>query len=128
MNIIKKQLHFKIGKQVWLHKQHIKTTWPFEKLDYKRLGPFIINKKINIVAFLFKFINSMKIHGLCFMYPYYHHPQYKQKFSYHLHQLESIVNKNMKWKKWSTLGLKLSITILHPLVKLWCEWTYMETN
>ncbi len=72
MNIIKK-IHFEIGNQVWLHRQHIKTTWPFEKLDYERLGPFIINKQINIVAFLFKFINSMKIHGLCFVFPRWNH-------------------------------------------------------
>lgn len=69
MNIIKNNYTLKLETKFG----SIKTTWPFEKLDYERLGPFIINKQINIVAFLFKFINSMKIHGLCFMFPCWNH-------------------------------------------------------
>jgi hypothetical protein len=37
-------------------------TQPLEKLDYQRLGPFTIIKKINEVAFQLKLLNSMKIH------------------------------------------------------------------
>jgi hypothetical protein len=37
-------------------------TQPLEKLDYQRLGPFTIIKKINEVAFQLKLLNSMKTH------------------------------------------------------------------
>lgn len=41
---------FQIGEKVWLLRRNIKTSRPCEKLDYRRLGPFVIQKKINPVA------------------------------------------------------------------------------
>ena len=42
---------FDIGDRVWLLRRHIKTTQPCDKLDYRQLGPFRINGKINDVTF-----------------------------------------------------------------------------
>jgi len=47
----KEQPSFKVGDQVWLWWQNIKTAQPLKKLDYQRLGPFTIMKQINVVAF-----------------------------------------------------------------------------
>jgi transposase InsO family protein len=53
---------FKEGDKVWLIKRHIFTTRPSDKLDSKRLGPFVIEKKISNTAFRLKLPASMKIH------------------------------------------------------------------
>jgi hypothetical protein len=34
----------------------------YEKLDYQKLGPSLIVKQINVMAFQFKFPSSMRIH------------------------------------------------------------------
>ena len=53
---------FDIGKRVWLLRQHIKTTRPCDKLDYRRLGPFRIIGKINDVAFRLELPLQLRIH------------------------------------------------------------------
>ncbi len=58
----KEQPSFKVGDQVWFQQQHIKTIMPSKKLDHQRLGPFLIVKQINVMAFQFKLPSSMKIH------------------------------------------------------------------
>ena len=55
-------LNFNIGDRVWLLRRHIKTTRPCEKLDYRRLGPFRIIRKINDVAFLLYIPPQLRIH------------------------------------------------------------------
>ena len=55
---------FQEGDQVWLLQRNIKTTRPSGKLDFKRLGPFKILKKINPVAFRLDLPASMKIHDV----------------------------------------------------------------
>ena len=42
---------FAVGDMVWLLRQHIATTHPCAKLDYKKLGPFCIIERINQVTF-----------------------------------------------------------------------------
>ena len=42
---------FRIGDRVWLLRRNVKTTRPCDKLDYQRLGRFIISHQINDVAF-----------------------------------------------------------------------------
>ena len=42
---------FAVGDMVWLLCRHIATTRPYAKLDYKKLSPFCITKRINPVAF-----------------------------------------------------------------------------
>jgi transposase InsO family protein len=59
---VKKAPRFKKGNQVWLLRRNIKTTRPSDKLDYKRLGPFRIAKKIGKAAFRLKLPASMRIH------------------------------------------------------------------
>ena len=51
-----------VGDRVWLLSRNIKTKRPCEKLDYRRLGPFIVLKQINAVAFRLELPTSMKIH------------------------------------------------------------------
>jgi transposase InsO family protein len=53
---------FKEGKRVWLLRRNIKTTRPSDKLDYKRLGPFTIQKRIGRAAFRLKLPATMRIH------------------------------------------------------------------
>ena len=45
-----------------LLRRHIKTTRPCEKLDYRRLGPFRIIRKINDVAFRLELPPQLRIH------------------------------------------------------------------
>ena len=40
---------FKVGDRVWLFRRHIKTTRLCDKLDYQRLGPFVIIARIHPV-------------------------------------------------------------------------------
>ena len=47
----RKEPKFRIGDRVWLLRRNVKTTRPCDKLDYQRLGPFIISNQINDVAF-----------------------------------------------------------------------------
>ena len=42
---------FKVGDHAWLLTRNIKSLRPSTKLDHKRLGPFLITKKINEVTF-----------------------------------------------------------------------------
>jgi hypothetical protein len=53
---------FKIGDKVWLLRRNIKTKRPCDKLDYRRLGPFIIQKQINPVAYRLELPAIMKVH------------------------------------------------------------------
>lgn len=65
---------FKIGDQVWLIRRHIQSQRPSNKLDYKKIGPFTIIKKINPVAFKLRLPHSMKIHHVfhvSLLEPYY---------------------------------------------------------
>ena len=51
-----------VGDKVWLLRRHIKTTRPSEKLDHRKLGPFVIEKVLNPVAFKLKLPSTMRIH------------------------------------------------------------------
>lgn len=53
---------FEIGSSVWLLQKNIRTTRPSEKLDYKRLGPFKIIKKILTYAYKLDLPRNMKVH------------------------------------------------------------------
>jgi RNase H-like domain found in reverse transcriptase/Integrase zinc binding domain/Chromo (CHRromatin Organisation MOdifier) domain/Integrase core domain len=53
---------FKEGDQVWLLRRNIKTARPCDKLDYKRLGPFHVVKKIGKAAYRLKLPSSMRVH------------------------------------------------------------------
>ena len=53
---------FKIGDKVWLLRRNIKTKRPCDKLDYRRLGPFVIQKQINPVAYRLQLPAAMKVH------------------------------------------------------------------
>ena len=55
-------LDFKIGDKVWLLRRNIKTKRPCDKLDYRRLGPFLVQKQINPVAYRVELPATMKVH------------------------------------------------------------------
>jgi RNase H-like domain found in reverse transcriptase/Reverse transcriptase (RNA-dependent DNA polymerase)/Integrase zinc binding domain/Chromo (CHRromatin Organisation MOdifier) domain/Domain of unknown function (DUF4939)/Retroviral aspartyl protease/Integrase core domain len=56
---------FEIGDQVFVNRQYIKTTRPCLKLDWKKIGPFQVEKKINSVTYRLKLPKSMKkIHNV----------------------------------------------------------------
>jgi transposase InsO family protein len=53
---------FKVGDSVWLLRRNVKTTRPCDKLDYQRLGPFVIVDQVNDVAFRLDLPSHMHIH------------------------------------------------------------------
>jgi hypothetical protein len=53
---------FQIGDRVWLLRRNVKTTRPCDKLDYQRLGPFVISGQINDVAFRLDLPSHMRLH------------------------------------------------------------------
>ena len=53
---------FKIGDIVWLLRQIIKTKRPCDKLDYRRLELFVIEKQINLVAYRLELPAAMKVY------------------------------------------------------------------
>ena len=57
---------FKEGDKVYLLRKNVKTKWPSDKLDYKKLGPFKIDKKIESVNYKLKLLKIMEI------YPVFH--------------------------------------------------------
>lgn len=55
---------FKEGDLVWLVTKNIKTTRPSVKLDFKKIGPFPIVKKISTHAYRLQLYESMGIHDV----------------------------------------------------------------
>ena len=53
---------FQVGDEVWLNAKDLTTERPSKKLDYKRLGPFPITRKISDLAYELKLPASFKIH------------------------------------------------------------------
>ena len=53
---------FKVGDRVWLLRRNVKTTRPCDKLDFQRLGPFVISHQVNEVAFRLELPSHMRLH------------------------------------------------------------------
>jgi transposase InsO family protein len=51
-----------VRSQVWLLRKNIRTTRPSAKLDYKRLGPFTIKKRLSSHAYELVLPDTMKVH------------------------------------------------------------------
>jgi hypothetical protein len=62
--VIKFQPKFQVGDRVWLLRRNLKTTRPCDKLDYQRLGPFMISHKIKDVAFRLELPHHMNLHPM----------------------------------------------------------------
>ena len=58
----KKSPTFQVGDKVWPLRRNIKTNRPCDKLDYRRLGPFSIQKQINPVAYRLELPLFIKVH------------------------------------------------------------------
>ena len=59
-----KDIEFEVGEKVWLSAKNIKTTRSSKKLDYKRIGPYRILKKINKNAYKLDLPATMRIHNV----------------------------------------------------------------
>jgi len=57
-----KRVEFAVGDKVWLLSPNIRTERPSKKLDWKRLGPYVIEQRIGLQAYRLKLPSSMKIH------------------------------------------------------------------
>jgi len=55
---------FKEGDKVYLIRKNIKTKRPNNKLDFKKIGPFAISKKISDTNFRLSLPENMKIHNV----------------------------------------------------------------
>jgi hypothetical protein len=51
-----------IGDKIWLLRRNLKTNCPCDKLDVRRLGPFLVVKQINDITFRLELPPSMKVH------------------------------------------------------------------
>jgi hypothetical protein len=61
-----KPTEFQLGDLVWLNATNITTTRPSKKLDWKRLGPFKIVKRIDLQAYQLELPITMRyIHNVC---------------------------------------------------------------
>lgn len=58
----KQHPNISVGDKVWLLRRNLKTRRPSDKLDYRRLGPFLVTKQVNEVAYRLNLPTSMKIH------------------------------------------------------------------
>ena len=57
----KEQPDFKVGDKIWLMSHNINTNQSCDKLDYRRIDPFCIDKQINAVAYRLTLPPSMKV-------------------------------------------------------------------
>ena len=57
-----KRIEFTVGNKVWLLSPNVRTERPSKKLDWKRLGPFPITKRIGTQAYKLELPSSMRIH------------------------------------------------------------------
>jgi hypothetical protein len=53
---------YRVNDKVFLDSRHIRSTRPSRKLDYRWLGPFVIDKIINPVAFRLQLPPTWRIH------------------------------------------------------------------
>jgi hypothetical protein len=59
---VREQPKYQEGDRVWLEATNISTNRPTRKFDHKRLGPFVIDKKISDSAYRLRLPNDMRIH------------------------------------------------------------------
>jgi len=57
-----------LKSEIWLLQQNSKTKRPSDKLDYRRLGPFVFQKQINSMAYCFGLPPCMKVHRVFYVY------------------------------------------------------------
>jgi hypothetical protein len=50
------------GTKVWLDARHIRTTRPSRKLDWKRLGPYVVKRQVSPYAYDLELPRGLRIH------------------------------------------------------------------
>jgi hypothetical protein len=50
------------GTKVWLDARHVRTTRPSRKLDWKRLGPYAVKRKVSPYAYELELPRNLRIH------------------------------------------------------------------
>jgi len=56
------RIEFAVGDKVWLLSPNIHTERPSKKLDWKRLGPYPVTKRLGLQAYRLQLPETMKIH------------------------------------------------------------------
>ncbi|KAH0613238.1 uncharacterized protein H6S33_009618 [Morchella sextelata] len=54
--------HYRVGDKVFLSTRHVLTKRPSKKLDWKRIGPYIVKRIVNPYAYELELPRSMKVH------------------------------------------------------------------
>jgi len=54
--------NIQVGSKVWLDARYVRTTRPTRKLDWKRLGPFRVQKQVSPYAYELDLPASVRIH------------------------------------------------------------------
>jgi len=121
-----KQITFEVGDQVWLSTKHFQTTRPSKKLDYKRTGPYTVNKIINKNAYNLDLPNTMQNHNVFHvsLLDRYAPPVEGQPPS----ELQpTIVDDSEEWEVDRVLDSKLRYRMLHYLVQ-WAGYSHIRTS
>jgi hypothetical protein len=115
---------FKINSKVWLLAKNIKTTHPNKKLDYIKLGPFQILKKIGHCSYKLKFPSRIKRHPV-------YHVIYLEKYNENIIQnrvqepsLPIIIDNEEEYEVNKILDSRINLNKLEYLV----DWNGYSIN
>jgi hypothetical protein len=56
--------NIQVGSKVWLDARDVRTTRPSRKLDWKRLGPFVVCQQVSPSAYELELPASIRIHHI----------------------------------------------------------------
>ena len=59
-----KRVEFKVGEKVWLLSTNIRSQRPSKKLDWKRIGPYTIKRKVGTQAYQLDLPRTLKLHNV----------------------------------------------------------------
>ena len=121
-----KDIEFEIGEKVWLSARNIKTARSSKKLDYKRIGPYSILKKVNKNAYKLDLPPTMKIHNVFHvsLLDKYREPVEGQKPS---EPAPVIVEQEEEWEVERILDSRRRKRKLQYLVQ-WAGYNHIQTS
>ena len=92
-------MHSKLAPEYKLIRRNIKTTRPWDKLDYRRLGPFSIQQQVNPVAYRLRLpaaYEGTSNFQMCHFWNHTRSQLYQEEHNRHRRALKLIIIKNMK--------------------------------